>query len=104
MRQMVFKLRTWGGKRRGAGRKPNSAKAGVSHLARPEVKERYPVHVTLRLLPGAGYLRAYSRAKVIEHALREARERFGVRIIHYSIQGNHLHLLVEAEDAASLSR
>ena len=58
----------------------------------------------MRLQSGVGYLRAYKRAKVVEDALREARERFGVRIIHYSIQGNHLHLIVEAEGRRSLSR
>ncbi len=58
----------------------------------------------MRLQPGIGYLRAYRRAKAVEAALRDARERFGVRIIHYSIQGNHLHLIVEAEDRAALSR
>jgi putative transposase len=58
----------------------------------------------MRLQPGVGYLRGYRRANAVESALRDARERFGVRIIHYSIQGNHLHLIVEAESVASLSR
>jgi len=58
----------------------------------------------MRLQPGVGYLRSQSRAKIIEDALRAARERFGVRIIHYSIQGNHLHLIVEAEGPEALSR
>jgi REP element-mobilizing transposase RayT len=58
----------------------------------------------MRVVPGVGYLRAQSRAKAIESALHEAAERYGVRIVHYSIQGNHLHLLVEAEDQRALSR
>ena len=58
----------------------------------------------MRLQQGIGYLRSYRRAKVVEDALRDARERFGVRIIHYSIQGNHLHLIVEAEGPEALSR
>jgi REP element-mobilizing transposase RayT len=58
----------------------------------------------MRLQPGVGYLRGYRRAKAVESALRDARERLGVRIIHYSIQGNHLHLIVEAESPAALSR
>ncbi|HET7787942.1 MAG TPA: transposase [Myxococcales bacterium] len=62
------------------------------------------MHVTMRLQPGVGYLREHSRAKIVEDALRTARERFGVRIIHYSIQGNHLHLIVEAESVEALSR
>jgi REP element-mobilizing transposase RayT len=62
------------------------------------------VHVTVGFVPGLGYLRAYSRARAIERALQEACERFGVRIVHYTIQGMHLHVIVEAEDAAALSR
>jgi REP-associated tyrosine transposase len=62
------------------------------------------VHVTMRLQPGAGYLRGQARAKIVEDTLRAAPERFGVRIVHYSIQGNHLHLIVEAESQAALSR
>src|SRR5205823_12523245 len=30
--------------------------------------------------------------------------RFGMRVVHYSIQGNHLHILVEAENRESLGR
>ena len=34
----------------------------------------------------------------------QARIRFGMRIVHYSVQGNHLHLLVEAGDRDALAR
>src|SRR5260370_7326030 len=94
-RQLSLSLPTWGGARLGAGRPPNGAKAGVSHLRRPEIPARHPVHVTLRVRTGVGYLRAYQRAKILEEAFREARLRFGMRIVHYSIQGNHLHLIVD---------
>ena len=40
----------------------------------------------------------------LEEAFRAARIRFGMRIVHYSIQGNHLHLLVEVDDRKSLAR
>src|SRR5438067_813645 len=104
MKQIEFKLPTWGGERKGAGRKPNGANPGVSHLQRPRFAARYPVHVTFRMVPAVGFLRAFSRARAIEQALREVRHRFGLRVVHYSIQGNHLHLIVEIDDAAILSR
>ena len=104
MKQIEFKLPTWGGERKGAGRKPNGANPGVSHLQRPRFAARYPVHVTFRMVPAVGFLRAFSRARAIEQALREVRHRFGLRVVHYSIQGNHLHLIVEAEAPATLSR
>ena len=62
------------------------------------------MHVTLRIVPGVGYLRTQVRTRVIEEAMRIARELHGVRIVHYSNQGNHLHLIVEACGAESLSR
>jgi REP element-mobilizing transposase RayT len=41
---------------------------------------------------------------VIERALARGAERFGCRLVHYSIQSNHLHAIVEALDAHALSR
>jgi REP element-mobilizing transposase RayT len=58
----------------------------------------------LRIVPGVGYLRAFSRAQLIREVLRIARELHGMRIIHFSIQGNHLHLIVEVENALALAR
>jgi putative transposase len=108
-RQTAFEFPKRGGKREGAGRPrtrphPGLLGPGVPHLRRPDFAARHPVHVTMRLRHGIGYLRGYRRAQAVESALRDARERFGVRIVHYSIQGNHLHLIVEAENPAALSR
>jgi REP element-mobilizing transposase RayT len=103
-KQIEMKLPTWGGKRAGAGRKPKKGKAGVSHLARRRFSRSQPAHVTMSTLPGVGFLRAWSLFQAITGALRDSRERFGLRVVHFSVQGNHLHLLVEAEGAESLSR
>ncbi len=41
----------------------------------------------------------------VERSLREAKERAGFRVVAYSVQRDHVHLLVEAEDhAAALGR
>lgn len=104
MRQLGLDLRTWGGKRKGAGRKPNGDKPGVSHLQRERFPARHPVHVTMRMLREVGFLRAGRKFRAIERALRAAKDLYGVRVIHFSVQGNHLHLLVEAESQAALSR
>ncbi len=104
IKQLELKLPVRGGKRDGAGRKPKGDNAGVSHARRPEFKARHPVHVTMRVRPGVGFLRGYSRKRAIEDALREAKLRFGMRVVHYSIQGTHLHLIVEVDDPSMLSR
>jgi len=31
------------------------------------------------------------------------RDRFGFRLVHFSVQGNHIHLVVEAQDERSLA-
>jgi len=76
----------------------------MSRLRREQFPARHPVHVTLRTLFGAGYLRGARLYRAVEEAIRECQERFGMRVVHFSVQGNHLHLLVEAEGAQSLSQ
>ena len=108
-KQLQLDLPQWGGRRPGAGRprqhqRPGLRGPGVPHLRRGAIAERHPVHVTLRLQPGVGYLRSQGRARVLQDAFRAARIRFGMRVVHYSIQGNHLHLIVEVESSEALSR
>jgi REP element-mobilizing transposase RayT len=102
--QLELPLRTWGGRRRGAGRKPAGQKAGVPHVARAELKSRHPVHVTMRLESGVPNLRRRPLAKVVLAALGAAKDRLEARVVQFSVQSNHLHLIVEASDARALSR
>src|SRR3954471_14058285 len=104
MKQLALSLPHWGGKRDGAGRKPKGELAGVSHAQRPKFGAHRPVHVTMRLRAGVGFLRGYSRKRAIEDALRAAKERFGMRVVCYSIQGMHLHVIVETDEPLALSR
>jgi putative transposase len=62
------------------------------------------VHVTQRLRPDSGHLRKQGPAQVLVKAFRESAEGSRIRIAHYSIQGNHLHLIVEAASAEDLAR
>jgi len=39
----------------------------------------------------------------LERSWREARERRGFRLVHYSVQGNHVHAIVEAASARELA-
>jgi REP element-mobilizing transposase RayT len=86
------------------GRPPKGDRAGVPHLSREELNRHHAVHVTLRTKDGVPRMRRQRAVALIENAFRQARIRFGMRIVHYSIQGNHLHLIVEAEDRESLAR
>ena len=76
----------------------------MSHLRREEISRHHAVHVTLRTRGGVGSMRRQRVLGALEEAFRAARIRFGMRIVHYSLQGNHLHLLVEVDDRMSLAR
>src|SRR5256885_7635193 len=52
-RQTSLVFRTWGGARKGAGRKPAGAKAGAPHGRRPKVDARVPIHLTMRVAGGS---------------------------------------------------
>lgn len=61
------------------------------------------MHVTLRLADGLPSLRKQDAFDVVRAAFRGAMGRAGFRLVHYSVMSNHLHLLVEAKDARTLS-
>ena len=106
MRQVEIKFRSgWGGRREGAGRprKPKDERS-VEHRARPPVASRFPVHVTLSLLYGRRSLRRLPCLRIIERAFWGAQGRFGLRLTHFTVQSNHLHLIVETVDRVALSR
>lgn len=94
----------WGGARRGAGRPAKRGVAGVSHDGRPLLASRYPVLVTVRVREGIRNLRRLDPYRVIQRSFRRGCDRFGFRLVHYSVQTNHLHLLAEAKDAVALTR
>ena len=103
-RQLGLELRTWGGARKGAGRKPKGERAEVAHLPRAVLAARFPVHVTLRVCPEVWNLRSRRSFRVISAALLAGADRFGMRICEFSVQGNHVHLLLEATDEQALTR
>ncbi len=101
--QRSFDLRTWGGKRRGAGCKSARERAAVPHTERDPVSRHHPVHVTLRMADHVWNLRSERSFRIIDGAFRAARRRPGFRIVHFSIQGNHVHMIVETDGTPTLS-
>jgi REP element-mobilizing transposase RayT len=103
-RQLSFNLPTHGGRRKGAGRRPATGRALVSHAARPAFGRVTPAHVTLRVADHVPNLRSSRRFARIRGCFLAARGRFGVRLVEFSVLSNHLHLVVEAENSEALSR
>jgi REP element-mobilizing transposase RayT len=93
-------------RRRGGGRKPKGARAGVPHAKRQELSGREPVHVTLSTVPEVGRLRTKKAYQCVRRTLRAMASRSdeGFRVCHVSIQGTHIHAIVEASSKVALSR
>lgn len=103
-RQVQQELFRRGGKRRGAGRKPTGPRAREGHDVRPDFKRHHALHVVTRVVPAVGSLRRRAMYKALRDASITAalRERF--RIVHISLQRDHVHLIVEAEHRSALAR
>ena len=101
--QLELQPRTWGGKRPGAGRKPSGRKVGVPHRARPSHRARHPVHITLRAVRGLPSLRADAVFPAVRRALTDG-SRHGFRVVEFSVQHDHVHVIIEAPDTRGLSR
>jgi len=103
-RQKQFDFGTpWGGRRKGAGRKPKGERALVSHDSREEFVD-LPLHLTFHLIEGLPNLRNKREHATLIEVFARCREREGFRITQYSIQGNHVHLIVEARRKEDLTR
>src|SRR5262245_60591710 len=85
IRQQEFAFVNWGGKRRGAGRKPKGERAGVSHAKRPSLPARFPVLVTMKLCEGLETLRAKDVHAIVRAAIAAGR-REDFRVVEYSLQ------------------
>jgi putative transposase len=94
------RARRRGGSRVGAGRKKLPAHLRhTPHRARVNHRKSHPVHVTLRAKLRS--LRSQQVARTVLGALRDSNAE-SFRIAHYSVQENHVHLIVEADTKASL--
>src|SRR5688572_21767175 len=92
-----------GGPRPGAGR-PRGPRPRALHRARAPVPGECPVHVTVRVRANLPSLRDGRFVREFRRSLAEASERGAFRVSHYSLQGDHAHLLVEARGKDALGR
>ena len=93
-----------GGWRPRAGRKPTGTRVCPRHRARPAHTRSHPVHVVLRTVAAVGRLRRPGPYHAIREALDLILDREDFRVVEISIQHNHIHLIVEADDRSALSR
>lgn len=89
----------WGGLRSRSGRKRIHS-PGVSHRSRGKVTSRTPLHINFKYRLN---VRNKETLKLLRRSIYNARKQ-GLRILHYSFQSNHIHLIVEAESNAILTK
>ncbi len=93
-----------GGWRPGAGRKPiTDRRASERHKERPELTGRDPLLVTVRIDEDVGNLRRRGIYHALRFALYACALRDDFRVVHFSIQRTHLHMIVEAASKEALS-
>ena len=104
-RQLQLELASracWGGARAGAGRKAGPSRRDA-HRRRAPLASRHPCHVTLKVGKNVPSLRSAKLVGELERSWREVCQRGRFRLAHYSIQSDHVHLIVEASSAWDLA-
>lgn len=94
MKQLKLKLDKGrrGGRREGSGRRRIHSR-GVAHRIREKVNYRTPLHINFKYRTS---IKNKTCLKLLKRAIVNARSH-GLRINHFSMQSNHIHLIVEAE-------
>ena len=91
-------------RRKKPGRKPAPrARARVRHRERVPVRKEHPVHVTLRMRRDVPSLRNPRWLRAFRETLARGCERGDFRVAHYSVQRDHVHMIVEAADKKALA-
>jgi REP element-mobilizing transposase RayT len=98
----VASSKTHGGKREGSGRKRSRYRLDAPHRSRPTFTSPAPVHVTMRAEKWMFGFRSDAVYRVLLVVLARYVTWADFRIVHLSIQDNHLHLIVEADNSAAL--
>jgi REP element-mobilizing transposase RayT len=93
-----------GGKRRGAGRPKKGERASERHKTREAFRSNHPIHVTVRVERDIASMRGFEAYKAIRDALVSTYARNRIHVVHISIQGSHIHLIVEAANRMALAR
>lgn len=77
-------------------------RAGSSHALREHFTRSQPVHVSIRMADHVWNLRSERSYLRIDAAVRGA-QKAGFSVVHFTILGNHLHLIIEADGPGALA-
>ncbi len=88
-----------GGRRLGSGRKRLHSK-GVAHRNRELVTKRTPMHINFKY---KALIRNKTCLRLLKRAIMNARSH-GLRVLQFSLQSNHIHLIVESDNNKILTQ
>jgi hypothetical protein len=94
-------LPRWGGRREGAGRRPAKVRRDP-HRRRASFGRTTPCHITLKVRAGLPSLRSARFVRAFEASMHGGCERGCFRVARWSVQRDHLHLVVEASSTRDL--
>jgi putative transposase len=101
--QAVLAFKRRGGARPGSGRKRSGPRALVPHRARGRICADEPILVTIRLVAGLKSLRRPAEYQLVRSGLQVGSEARRFQVVFHSVQSNHIHLIVESRDRATLA-
>ncbi len=101
MEQLPLPCRGRGGFRPGAGRKRGKRQ---THHGRQRFHRLLPLHAIWRTRKDVRSLRGKRLFRQIRESFRRYHEKPGFRVVHFSVQGTHIHLIVEADSWEMLAR
>ena len=81
---------------KGAGR-PALNDIGIRHVKRPKISKLTALHLTIKVRSNKADIKSKSILKALHHAIKRARLK-KLKIIHYTLEYNHLHVLVECHN------
>lgn len=88
-----------GGRRPGSGRKRIHSK-GVAHRNREKVHRRTSLHISFKF---KAFIKNKYCLALLKRAILNGRKQ-GLRVLHFSLQHNHVHLIVEADSNDLLTK
>jgi len=88
-----------GGRRPGSGRKRIHSK-GVSHQRRERVTTKQALHVNFKVRTS---IRNKECLQILKRSIQNARSH-GLRVLHFSLESNHIHLILEASNNTVLTK
>lgn len=70
---------------------------GIRHTQRPIIKKPTPLHLTIKVRSNKADIQNKVILKALHRAIMRGRLK-GLKVLHYALEYNHVHLLIEADN------